>query len=1163
MSVTAAFALLTGLGPLTLPAVAATTAEPVAGQVDFTPTSRKQPRQEEIYNLGPTGYLHGSERHSSVSGDASVWTAYETGKSTELVGVGGGSGPGSGALGSAGEGSDVVAFGGVGGHSENVDLKNMATGEVTRVEVPSGDTNRGVFGSTVLVVDHEGGEFPQVTGWYLLRPQEDGSTARTPVGGWPTDSDIKGARVVGGDDRSVVVAFNTTPEEHDEADRLGVIDLATGALHSFEARASSRAVLDPGRIAWWDYRDRSVHIRDRSDLGGAERTVPFSEDLEYGQFALLDDDWLMAPEEDGTTAPFGRGLVAISMDGAQRKVLLENADRETEQFPGGGAVAIGGGSSDAWFLHRVTVENGAPLLRKLDHIEPMTAEVGAIAVAGGSVTTIEENGAKETSGFYRRDLAPLTSPTTAGKAEWLGRETSRYDNTSCGEIACGSVFASGDGRAVYEVRSNATGTATAELVARGATDKVSRVNTGVAGGEIVDAFGRYAAFVSGAVSVGQPDVAGKLIVADFDAPSGSGVVLTRPRTAAAIWGSTLYTATGTAGEVELTDLRTGTRTGTLQTGASCVPVELQTAGRWLSWSCPYFRSSGAIDRDNGTKVALPDGRGLLGDGYFVTVPGNFALTAFQDGTAETRDMGVRPGWNGGHATIRYSWTVDRFGGGIAYTDDEFQGHVIPGGVAPSDLAALPVGVPTAVDLAGGAGWAAQWQVSRPASSWRLTVHDKAGTAVHSVLGGQTRGPVRVNWDGKDTDGKTVVDGTYSWTLKALPADGTGPAATGSGTFKVTGGTEAVTGTFQPVQPNRLMDTRTGLGVPQAKVGAGQTVTLQVAGAGGVPASGVTAVVMNVTAMTATATTYVSVYPNGTTRTSASNLNVRAGETRPNLVVVPVVNGKVSFYNNAGSVNLIADVSGYFAASGEGSTYEPVTPNRLMDTRLGLGVPKAKVGAGQTVTLQVTGRGGVPASGVTAVVLNVTGTTATATTYVSVYPNGLPRTSASNLNVVAGQTAPNLVVVPVVNGKVSFYNNAGSVNLIADVSGYFTSAADGSTYRPLTPTRFMDTRVGLGVPQAKVGAGQTVTLQVTGRNGVPATGVTAVVMNVTATTATATSYISVFPNGTTRTSASNLNVVAGQTAPNLVIVPVVNGKVSFYNNAGSVNLIADVAGYYLS
>ncbi|MGW0856269.1 hypothetical protein, partial [Streptomyces sp. NPDC002690] len=66
---------------------------------------------------------------------------------------------------------------------------------------------------------------------------------------------------------------------------------------------------------------------------------------------------------------------------------------------------------------------------------------------------------------------------------------------------------------------------------------------------------------------------------------------------------------------------------------------------------------------------------------------------------------------------------------------------------------------------------------------------------------------------------------------------------------------------------------------------------------------------------------------------------------------------------------------------------------------------------------------------------------------------------------------------------------------------------------------------------------------------------------TATHVSATSFVSVYPDGTTRTSASNLNVVAGQTVPNLVIVPVVNGKVSFYNNAGSVDLIADITGYF--
>ncbi|MFE6845672.1 hypothetical protein [Streptomyces sp. NPDC057686] len=384
-----------------------------------------------------------------------------------------------------------------------------------------------------------------------------------------------------------------------------------------------------------------------------------------------------------------------------------------------------------------------------------------------------------------------------------------------------------------------------------------------------------------------------------------------------------------------------------------------------------------------------------------------------------------------------------------------------------------------------------------------------------------------------------------------------------GTLTVTPPAVSGLGTYKPITPTRLMDTRSGLGVPKAKVGQGGTATLQVTGTAGIPAAGVTAVVLNVTATGPTTDSYVSVYPDGTTRTSASNLNVTAGQTIPNLVIVPVVNGKVSFYNNAGSVDLIADIAGYYTTDGTGSTYKPITPTRLMDTRSGLGVPKAKIGQGGTATLQVTGTAGLPASGVTAVVLNVTATDPTDASYVSVYPDGTTRTSASNLNVTAGQTIPNLVIVPVVNGKVSFYNNAGSVDLIADIAGYYTTDGTGSTYKPITPTRLMDTRSGLGVPKAKIGQGGTATLQVTGTAGLPASGVTAVVLNVTATDPTDASYVSVYPDGTTRTSASNLNVTAGQTIPNLVIVPVVNGKVSFYNNAGSVDLIADIAGYYTS
>ncbi|WP_329381016.1 hypothetical protein OG625_16385 [Streptomyces sp. NBC_01351] len=382
-----------------------------------------------------------------------------------------------------------------------------------------------------------------------------------------------------------------------------------------------------------------------------------------------------------------------------------------------------------------------------------------------------------------------------------------------------------------------------------------------------------------------------------------------------------------------------------------------------------------------------------------------------------------------------------------------------------------------------------------------------------------------------------------------------------GTLTVTPPPAPALGTYKPIAPTRLMDTREGLGVPKAKVGAAGTVTLQVAGVSGIPASGVTAVVLNVTATEPTAGSFVSVFPAGTVRAGASNLNFTAGQTIPNLVVVPVVNGKVSFYNHSGSVHLIADVAGYYTTDGSGSSYKPIAPTRLMDSREGLGVPKAPVGAAGTVTLQVAGVSGIPASGVSAVVLNVTATEPTAGSFVSVFPAGTVRNGASNLNFTAGQTIPNLVVVPVVNGKVSFYNHSGSVHLIADVAGYYTTDGSGSSYKPIAPTRLMDSREGLGVPKAPVGAAGTVTLQVAGVSGIPASGVSAVVLNVTATEPTAGSFVSVFPAGTVRNGASNLNFTAGQTIPNLVVVPVVNGKVSFYNHSGSVHLIADVAGYY--
>ncbi|WP_051951052.1 N-acetylmuramoyl-L-alanine amidase [Actinacidiphila yeochonensis] len=379
---------------------------------------------------------------------------------------------------------------------------------------------------------------------------------------------------------------------------------------------------------------------------------------------------------------------------------------------------------------------------------------------------------------------------------------------------------------------------------------------------------------------------------------------------------------------------------------------------------------------------------------------------------------------------------------------------------------------------------------------------------------------------------------------------------------VTVGSAAVppAGTFTPVGPTRIMDTRNGTGVAKAAVGAGKSVVLQVAGKGGVPSSGVTGVVMNVTAVGPTAAGHVDVYPDGSPAPITSNLNFPAGRTIANLVVVPVTDGKVDLRNALGSVNLLADVVGYYTASDAGSRFDPVGPTRIMDTRNGTGVAKAPVRAGTSVALQVTGGStGIPASGVKAVVMNVTAVRPTTGGYLSVYPDGSARPATSSINFVSGTTIPNLVVVPVVDGKVDFYNSAGSVDVLADVTGYY--AATGSVFHSTGPTRIMDTRNGTGGLKGAVAAGKTVTLKVAGHGGLPASGVTAVVMNVTAVGPTTGGYVIVYPDGTTRPNTSNLNFPAKQTIPNLVVVPVVDGSVAFYNSATSVNLLADITGYY--
>ncbi len=442
---------------------------------------------------------------------------------------------------------------------------------------------------------------------------------------------------------------------------------------------------------------------------------------------------------------------------------------------------------------------------------------------------------------------------------------------------------------------------------------------------------------------------------------------------------------------------------------------------------------------------------------------------------------------------------------------------------------------------------------------------------------------------------------------------------------------AATSSYVSVPPTRLFDTRSGAQL-QANVPRDFQIT------GGVVPANATAVMLNVTATGSEGNGYLQVFPTGQAAIgSSSTLNLDfAGQTIPNAAFTPLGDGgQVSVYSTF-TTHVLIDVFGYFvpAATATAGRLVSLTPTRILDTRNGLGwTPPAAptpppttptvppnpgntkncsdfatqaeaqawfdtyfpyygdvagldadgdgvvceslpltsqltasdlVNGGTTITLQVAGRGNVPASGVSAVVMNVTVVDPTAAGFVQVSPTPVVTGAFSNLNPEPGRTIANLVVVPLgAGGQVDLYSELygpGTLDLLADVVGYFTDSTAPSSsaglFVPISPTRALDTRQP--APQPEVASGGIVDVNV----NTIAPGASAIAGNLTSTGGGPGGFLQLSPAPVDPGSASSLNTsYEGQTIANAVVSPVAAGGAAQVYTYGSTHILLDVTGWF--
>jgi hypothetical protein len=265
--------------------------------------------------------------------------------------------------------------------------------------------------------------------------------------------------------------------------------------------------------------------------------------------------------------------------------------------------------------------------------------------------------------------------------------------------------------------------------------------------------------------------------------------------------------------------------------------------------------------------------------------------------------------------------------------------------------------------------------------------------------------------------------------------------------------------------------------------------------------------------------------------------------------------------------VLFDVTGYFTPDTSGSTYVPLAPARILDSRDGtgsLGIFRSHIAQ----TFGVTGQGGVP-SNATAVTGNLTVTQQTSLGYLSIGPVAMNNPTSSTLNFPTNDDRANGVTVALGTGGTLSVTYAAptsgpTAQVIFDVTGYFVPNTSGSTFHALTPARILDSRDGTG-GLSILSSHIARTFTVVGHGGVPSNA-TAVTGNLTVTQQSSVGYLSIGPVAQDNPSSSTLNFPVGDDRANAVDVVLGSGGTLSVTYAAptsgpTAHVIFDVTGYF--